>query len=325
MNVLPIRLVRAVHNLTTAILKPINDTLVSIRSALLVPAMTVVMLLPVGSQPYAQTGSWSPNKAASDVRDSARDMRATNLIGKPVLGAGGERLGEIEDLMIDVAAQRVHYVILSFNESDQDRDKLFAYPIRLFESAAGKDALILNVARERLRNAPGFRRHLWPDWRSQRYRREIERYFDAKAVPAVPSGERMMRASNLIGKVVERRDDGRAGNLVDLVVNFGSGRARYAVFDPQGIDELENQLFVLPLEAFVFPRPDADLILNPEQADLRNAPAFEKGKWPDINAPAFRRNVDSFLSDSASPRRQALDATEQAPVPNQSRSAQPAQ
>lgn len=104
-----------------------------------------------------------------------RDARASKLIGMDVRNPQNERLGEIKDLIIDVRNGRVQYAVLSFGGVMGLGDKLFAYPVAAFKTAADRDELVLNVDRDRLKEAPGFERSRWPNLRQ--YAADVDRFF----------------------------------------------------------------------------------------------------------------------------------------------------
>lgn len=230
------------------------------------------------------------------VEKASRHMRASNLLDQQVKNSLGENLGQIQDLVIDVAAQRVHYAVLSFGGVLGIGDRLFAYPISAFKPSSERDELVLNVDKEKLSEAPGFERNNWPDWNDARYRREIERYFKTGAVDATPTGERMVRASEVIGWNVEDGAGRDVGEIEDLVVNIGSGRVAYAVLDFDAAGP-QDRLLPLPLSALAFP-PDRkrDLVLKVKKEELDMTRSFDENNWPDLNSPNYRRNMELYLA-----------------------------
>jgi hypothetical protein len=96
------------------------------------------------------------------------------VIGSKVVNAQNEDLGKIEDVVLDVEAGRVAYAILSFGGFLGIGDKYFAVPWEAFRFDAMDKKAILNVAKVRLENAPGFDKDNWPNmtdsaWGSQIY------------------------------------------------------------------------------------------------------------------------------------------------------------
>ena len=231
---------------------------------------------------------------------TAVDMRASKLIGKDVKNAAGEGLGEIKDLMVDLKGERIHYAVLSFGGALGMGDKLFAYPISAFRAGAGNDDLVLNVNKEKLKDAPGFDKDHWPEWAKDNYRRDVDRYHGSKASLA---SAQLMRASKLIGKDVDDRAGKKAGEINDLVVNLGTGRVRYAVLEFDKAWSLNDKLVALPMRAFTVPRDsDKDLVVNVSRERISQAHTFDKNNWPDLASSKYRHDMDSYLTGYRSER-----------------------
>lgn len=261
--------------------------------------------LPLAALAQSSSGASAPSSSTAAAQQrSERDLRASQLIGRDVVNAQDENLGEIHDVIVDVAAQRVHYVVLAFGGALGLGEKLFAYPISTFSPHRGSNDLVLNVDKERLQNAPGFERNNWPDWGDNRYRAEVERYFRANAVGAVPTGERMMRVSELIGREVSDRNGSDAGEVNDLVVNLGTGRVPYAVIDFDQAWTPDDKLVPLPLSALIFPaRKNADIVLNLDRNQINTAFTFDEGEWPELNNADFRRDLQASFQQLQNPAR----------------------
>jgi len=104
-------------------------------------------------------------------------MGASTLIGDKVVNMEGEDLGKIEELMIDTYNGRVNYAVLSFGGFLGMGDKLFAIPFPSLRLDTENKRFVLNVDKERLKNAPGFAKDDWPAM-SQAWGESINRYYD---------------------------------------------------------------------------------------------------------------------------------------------------
>jgi sporulation protein YlmC with PRC-barrel domain len=276
----------------------------SIAGRNLVLALLAVTLGAAPTGLFAQERSRAETPAGfMEAALGGRDMRASKLLGAEVRNPEGEKLGAIKDLIVDVKGDRVNYAVLSFEGALGLGDKLFAYPIKAFQPTPGKDELVLNVDKDKMKNAPGFERNRWPDLGKDRYRKEVDRYFEANAVGATPPGERLMRVSELIGKKVQSRDGRNAGKIEDVVVNPANERIRYAVLAFDKAWSPDDKLVPVPFAAFRFPvRDGRGPVLDATREQLANARRIDDSAWPDINTRAFRREMDAFLSRFSSER-----------------------
>ncbi len=89
-------------------------------------------------------------------------MSCGTLTGKSVTNDIGQDLGKIEDIMIDLRSGRILYTVLSFGGFLGMGTKLFAIPWNAMSYSEEKDAIVVNVTRDQLDNAPGFDKDHWP-------------------------------------------------------------------------------------------------------------------------------------------------------------------
>lgn len=250
-------------------------------------------------------------QASKDTSQAGRDVRASKLIGRNVENAQGDNLGEVKDLIIDTANQRVHYAVLSFGGMLGLGDKLFAYPVSAFKPQVDGDKLVLNVDKDKLKNAPGFDKDKWPDWSDNRYRSSVDKYFKTGNAKDTGHPVRMVRASQLIDKDVNDRNGKDVGEIEDLVVNMSTGKIPFVVLDFDKAWSPDDKLLPLPLTALNFPsKKSKDIVLNLDRNQLDMARGFDDDHWPDLNSAEFRNNMKAHLAAIGKPARTSGGATE---------------
>ena len=107
-------------------------------------------------------------------------LSAGTLMGDDVKNAAGEDLGKLEEIMVDVETGRISYAVLSFGGFLGFGDKLFAIPWSALELDTENECVILNVAKERLENAPGFDKDNWPDFSNRAWGADIYGYYEVE-------------------------------------------------------------------------------------------------------------------------------------------------
>ena len=107
-------------------------------------------------------------------------LSATTLIGDPVRNSAREDLGKIEDLMIDLSTGRVAYCVLSFGGFLGLGNKLFAVPFGAMTVDTHEKCFVLDVPKDRLKNAPGFDKDNWPDLNEPGYRNQVYAFYNVK-------------------------------------------------------------------------------------------------------------------------------------------------
>jgi sporulation protein YlmC with PRC-barrel domain len=116
--------------------------------------------------------------AAQQKVEGVNSYRGSKLIGDDVENAQGEDLGKIEDIVFDRHDGRMTYAVLSFGGFLGLGEKYFAIPWNALTTKAGEEnTLILNVDKERLKNAPGFDKNHWPNMADRTWGQEIHTYY----------------------------------------------------------------------------------------------------------------------------------------------------
>lgn len=90
-------------------------------------------------------------------------LSAARLIGNGVRNWDGESLGKIEDIMIDLESGAIAYAVLSFGGFLGFGDKHFPVPWEVLAIDLDSGEFILDVDKETLEEAPGFKKDERPD------------------------------------------------------------------------------------------------------------------------------------------------------------------
>lgn len=107
-------------------------------------------------------------------------MAAATLNGDDVVNTEGENLGEITDIMLDVEGGRIAYAVLSFGGFLGMGDKLYAVPWQALELDTDNKRFILNVEKDRLKQAPGFDKEHWPSMADPTFASQIYSFYGSE-------------------------------------------------------------------------------------------------------------------------------------------------
>lgn len=88
-------------------------------------------------------------------------VMSCSRLAMDVTSASGEKLGKVEEIMLDYETGRISYVILSFDSASGLGEDLFPMPWEALTMSTAKERLILNISKERIRNAPNIARSEW--------------------------------------------------------------------------------------------------------------------------------------------------------------------
>ena len=104
-------------------------------------------------------------------------VKSSEVTGVDVKNQSGENLGKINEVVIDKAHGKVSYLVLSFGGILGFGNKFFAIPWNMFTYNEEEDCFILNLDKERLKDAPGFDKDNWPNFTSPNVSTSIEQFY----------------------------------------------------------------------------------------------------------------------------------------------------
>jgi sporulation protein YlmC with PRC-barrel domain len=104
-------------------------------------------------------------------------MGADTLIGDSVVNAADENLGDIKEIMLDMNTGQVAYAVLAFGGFLGMGEKLFAVPWQALHLDTVNKRFVLNIDKERLKNAPGFNTDAWPDMTDIAWANQIHSFY----------------------------------------------------------------------------------------------------------------------------------------------------
>ena len=106
-----------------------------------------------------------------------RIMGATTLVGDAVCNSVGETLGKVEEIMLDTSTGQIAYAVLSSGGFLGMGDKLFAIPWQVFELDPENKRFLLNVDKQKLKQAPGFDKRHWPAMADLEWAQMVHGYY----------------------------------------------------------------------------------------------------------------------------------------------------
>jgi sporulation protein YlmC with PRC-barrel domain len=109
------------------------------------------------------------NHAGPHPNSPVKYLTATSIIGDEVLNPNGQKLGKINDIMIDLYGGKIEYVIIELGGFLGIGEKYFAVPFALLKVDGKNEVFILDQTKEALEAAPGFDKDHWPETNSHEF------------------------------------------------------------------------------------------------------------------------------------------------------------
>jgi sporulation protein YlmC with PRC-barrel domain len=117
-------------------------------------------------------------------------FRAKELMGMNVWNAQNEKLGDISDLVFDTSNGKLLYAILGHGGTLGIGEKYCVVPVDFLslerDNKTNKDYLVLNIDKQRLKDAPSFSGDNWPNFGDQRFVTEIREFFTSARTASRP-------------------------------------------------------------------------------------------------------------------------------------------
>jgi len=133
---------------------------------------------------YEERDSYGMYKITTKNGPGPSLMGADTLVGNDVYNNDDEDLGDVKEIMLDMASGRVSYAVLSFGGILGMGEKLFAVPWDALTLDTENKRFTLNVKKDSLSQAPGFDKDSWPDMADQNWARGIHEYYGTKPYTA---------------------------------------------------------------------------------------------------------------------------------------------
>jgi len=103
-----------------------------------------------------------------------------------------------------------------------------------------------------------------------------------------------MGAETLIGNDVYNHQDDHLGDIKEIMLDMRNGRVAYAVLSFGGFLGMGEKFFAVPWNALTLDTKNKRFVLKVEKARLKQAPGFDKDKWPNMADQAWAKEIYSY-------------------------------
>lgn len=251
-------------------------------------------LLPVCASGQASQTSSSSTPALANVE------RAANLFGRQLESSDNQKVGKVNNLVIDLESEHILYVVVN-----ADKGKV-ALPPQVFEQSSG-NTIRLTANKQTIDSAPQFTSDIdKPDKIGQAsFVDNVYKHFGQNAwwQGSTPANQgtfhNVHKLNQLIGMKVESSSNQALGKISNVVVDLPTGRIMYAVLEPDSSLNLGNNLYPLPSDALTLSSDQKHLVSGIDQQKLASAPHFEKNTWPNLTDASFASQVYQYYGKQA--------------------------
>ncbi|HSU52744.1 MAG TPA: PRC-barrel domain-containing protein [Candidatus Dormibacteraeota bacterium] len=194
----------------------------------------------------------------------------STLQGKKVRDVNEHAIGKFDDVMLDLSQGRVLVAMVSDNPEN------IPLPPAVFHAVC-RDKILLNVDRKLVESAPRYSRSKGSDSLSGDLLVGTIRHFGKPVRQDISGSFSVCSGKGLIGKALLSKTGEALGQVQDVMVDLGGGRAVYLVIKPAGPS---GDFYPLPPETV---RLDAGTLkISTDREHFLRAPHFQKEFSVDI-------------------------------------------
>src|SRR5882724_13336717 len=185
--------------------------------------------------------------------------RANKLIGNEVLSSDNQKVGKLENFIVDLDTGKILYAVVGTGGVLGAGEKKFAVAPRAFNEPQN-DNITLKVDKARLQGAPQFTSEISKDEEMGKasFVNQVHQYFaqgisdraSTAASSAISSStteyKGVFKANDLIGMKVKNSSDADLGKVDNVAVDLPNGHIPYVILSPDSSLKLGNDYFALP-------------------------------------------------------------------------------
>ncbi|MBE0489318.1 MAG: PRC-barrel domain-containing protein [Halomonas sp.] len=109
-------------------------------------------------------------------------------------------------------------------------------------------------------------------------------------------GGMLLSASTMTGDDVYNMKNEELGKIQDIMLDVNEGKIRYAVLASGGFLGMGDRLFAVPWKALKHDEANRRFILDVDAERLKDAPGFDKDKWPNMADASWNSTVETFYT-----------------------------
>jgi len=227
--------------------------------------------------------------------------KASKLIGTEVRNNAGQKIGKIDDFVVDLESGRVLYSVLSVGGFIGIGDRLVAVPTAALREQGSE--LRLDADKQKLTQAPPYSKDAdrLAEMTSPGFVGEMYRYFGqttwwqtANMADAGKFGN-VQRAGDLNHKDVKNVSNQKIADVQDVMIDVPAGRVAYVILDTEHALGLNEKLLAVPPNALTPGAEGKYLVTDLDRSKLAGAPAFDKDNWPNLSDPSYAAKVYAFF------------------------------
>lgn len=258
------------------------------------------------SSDYRSTTDMQSHKMLGQVE------RANKLIGKEVLSSDNQKVGKLENFIVDLDSGKILYAVVGSGGVLGAGEKKFAVAPKAFNEPQN-DNITLKVDKARLQGAPQFTSQISKDEEIGKasFVNQVHQYFaegisdraSTAASSAISSGtteyKSVFKVNDLIGMKIKNSSDADLGKVDNVAVDLPNGHIPYVILSPASSLKLGDDYFALPPNSLMTATDRKYLTTDLTKEKLEGAPRFTKNDWANLSKRTWASQVYRYYGKPA--------------------------
>jgi sporulation protein YlmC with PRC-barrel domain len=238
--------------------------------------------------------------------------RANKLIGKEVLSSDNQKLGKLENIIVDLDSGKILYTVIGSGGVLGAGEKKFAVPPRAFNEVANEN-ISLKVDKARFQGAPQFTREISKDEEIGKasFVNQVNQYFaqgigdrisdtaSSATTSSATEYKSVFKVDDLIGMKIKNSSDADLGKVDNVAVDLSNGHVVYVILSPAMGLKLGNEYFALPPNSLMTSPDRKVLTTDLTKEKLAGAPHFTKDNWASLSDKTWASQVYQYYGKRA--------------------------
>jgi len=254
------------------------------------------------------TGSSSKGTGTSSQSGSslAHVERANKLIGKTVIGSDNQKLGKIDNFVVDLMSGHILYAVIGSGGVLGAGEHRHAVAPEIFTETEGNDVHI-SVDKAKLDGAPVFTKDIDKEGELGKadFISKVYQYYDQNAwwQGSKPANEgsfnNVHKVTDLTGMRVKNVGNEPVGKVDNVALDVPAGHIAFVIFTPDSSLNVGNDLYALPPDALTLGSDHKTLVSDITKEKLAAAPHFTKDNWAQLKDQTFASQVYQYYGKQA--------------------------
>lgn len=247
-------------------------------------------------------------EAAPGAAEELIAVRASGLIGNNIMSKAMKELGQVEDVIVNVAGNASYAIISSANAGPDERVVL---PLATLRYSADQETFLFAEDESSLPAAARLLGGEQPDLADPTWGRELAEFWnevsEEEPVPAAggaaadsPAGVVFIRASDLLDNLIVSETRDVVGRVLDIVVSVRPDGVDYAVLSVDSYAGVVDRFFAIPLPQLNLADIEEDMVrFKVEEEIVRESPEFDPDDFSMINFPQWDEEFVNYWESAA--------------------------